>query len=76
MNALTRFATPLVLSCALAPAAQATTLVKMSTAQMTASATDIVVGVCTDARSVWVGRTLVTLATISVSESLKGASAK
>jgi hypothetical protein len=73
MNSLTRFAAPLVLSLALAPTAQSTTLVKMSTEQMTARATDIVIGVCTDARSVWVGRTLVTLATISVSESLKGA---
>jgi hypothetical protein len=73
MNALTRFAAPLVLSCAFTPASQATTLVKMSTEQMTARASDIVLGVCTDARSVWVGRTLVTLATIAVSESLKGA---
>jgi hypothetical protein len=47
-------------------------LVKMSTEQMTARATDIVVGTVTNARSVWVDRTLVTLAQVSVSESLKG----
>lgn len=72
MRPLLRLTAPLVLSCALASTAQATTLVRLSTEQMTARASDIVVGVCTNARSVWVGRTLVTLATVSVSESLKG----
>lgn len=72
MRSLLRLTAPLVLSCAFASTAQATTLVKLSTEQMTARASDIVVGTCTGARSVWVGRTLVTLATVSVSESLKG----
>jgi hypothetical protein len=72
MQSLTRLTAPLVLSCAFATTAQATTLVKMSTEQMTARATDIVVGTVTGARSVWVDRTLVTLAQVSVSESLKG----
>jgi hypothetical protein len=73
MQSLTRLTAPLVLSCALATTAQATTLLKMSTEQMTARATDIVVGTVTGARSVWVDRTLVTLAKVSVAESLKGA---
>ena len=54
MQSLTRLTAPLVLSCALASTVQATTLVKMSTEQMTARATDIVVGTVTGARSVWV----------------------
>jgi hypothetical protein len=72
MQSLTRLTAPLVLSCALATTAQATTLVKMSTEQMTARATDIVIGTVTGTHSVWVDRTLVTLAKVSVSESLKG----
>jgi hypothetical protein len=75
MKLITRYAAPLVLSCVCATAAQATTLIKLSTEQMTAQASDIVVGTCTDARSVWVGRTLVTVAKVAVAESLKGGGA-
>lgn len=72
MNLLLRLTAPLAVSCALATATQATTLVKMSTEQLTATATDIVIGTCKETRSVWVNRTLVTLATVAVDESLKG----
>jgi hypothetical protein len=53
-------------------AAEATTVVAMSTRTLTQAADVIVVGRCTAVRSVWEGRTLVTLATIVVTESLKG----
>ncbi|MGH8495764.1 MAG: hypothetical protein ACREVN_06485 [Gammaproteobacteria bacterium] len=72
MDALKRL-TPWLLLASLLPAVlQATTLVKMSTEQLAAQATDIVIGTCTSVRSIWVDRSLVTLATIDVSESLKG----
>jgi hypothetical protein len=51
---------------------QATTMAPMSTAQLAAQSSDIVVGTVTNLRSVWVNRTLMTLVTVSVSESLKG----
>lgn len=51
---------------------QATTLIKMSVEQMAESATDIVVGTVSNVRSVWVNRTLMTLTTVAVSESIKG----
>ena len=44
----------------------------MSMEQMAQGATAIVIGTCTGTQSQWVERRLVTLATISVSESLKG----
>lgn len=50
----------------------ATTMVELSAEQLTARASDIVHGTCTEVRSVWVGRSLVTLATISVADTLKG----
>lgn len=52
--------------------AEATTVSAMSNRALAESADVIVVGRCTSVRSVWAGRTLVTLATIDVTESLKG----
>jgi hypothetical protein len=54
------------------PAAWATTAVERSESDMVQEASIIVAGRCTDLRSQWAGRTLVTLATIQVSEVLKG----
>lgn len=51
---------------------QATTLARLSTEQLVAQSSDIVIGTVASLRSVWVDRTLMTLATVSVSESLKG----
>src|SRR5688572_22135531 len=45
---------------------------ELSLGDMTAGSEVIVQGTCTDLRSVWVGRNLVTLATVAVSEALKG----
>jgi hypothetical protein len=45
----------------------------MSMEQMAQEAAVIVIGKCTETRSEWSGRSLVTLATISVTETLKGA---
>jgi len=52
--------------------AEATTVADMSNRALTESAEVIVVGRCTSVRSAWEGRTLITLATIEVSESIKG----
>ncbi len=72
MHSLKRGATLLLLGLGVAGISQATTLVSMSTEQLAAQSDNIVIGTCTQLRSAWVDRTLVTLATISVSESLKG----
>ena len=52
--------------------AEATTVADMSNRALAESAEVIVVGRCTSVRSAWEGRTLVTLATVEVSESIKG----
>jgi hypothetical protein len=57
------------------PAATSLVSGMMSMEQMSQGASAIVIGQCTGTRSQWVGRSLVTLATISISESLKGAAA-
>jgi hypothetical protein len=44
----------------------------MSMEQMAQEASSIVIGTCLETRSQWVGRSLVTLATISVKERIKG----
>jgi hypothetical protein len=50
-----------------------TTLARdLSIESMVNQADVIATGICTDTRSVWVAQTLVTLATVSVTESLKG----
>jgi hypothetical protein len=62
-----------LLAVALAvPAAWATTAVERTEADMVQEAAAIVTGHCTQLQSQWVGKTLVTLATIQVSENLKG----
>ena len=52
--------------------AEATTVSAMSDRALAETADVIVVGRCTSVRSAWEGRTLVTFATIEVSESIKG----
>jgi len=54
------------------PAAWATTAVERTESDMIQEASIIVTGRCTGLQSQWVDRTLVTLATIEVSEVLKG----
>ena len=76
MNPLRRFSVCVLTALCLPAVTQATTLIKMSTEQLTARASDIVIGTCTEVRSAWIDRRLITLATISVSESLKGAARK
>jgi hypothetical protein len=72
---LKRLAALLLLAVGAPAFLQATTFEKMSTAQLAAESSDIVVGNVTNLRSVWVDRTLVTLVTVSVSESIKGSGA-
>jgi hypothetical protein len=55
-----------------AAALQATTAVELTNLELTQQADTIVIGKCQSVRSAWEGRTLVTLATISISETLKG----
>lgn len=55
------------------PAIHATTAVEMTENDLIQQASDIVVGKCIGVHSQWLDRDLVTLATIQVSESLKGA---
>src|SRR5262245_27770601 len=50
----------------------ATTIRRLTNQEMTQKAELITIGRCTETKSAWVGRNLVTLATISVSEVLKG----
>ena len=52
--------------------AHATTARRLSDEELTSTASVIVIGRCTAVRSVWEGRTLVTVATIAVEEALKG----
>jgi hypothetical protein len=47
-------------------------MVRMSDEELIERSSFIVMGQCTEARSAWVGRRLVTLATIAVHEVLKG----
>jgi hypothetical protein len=55
-----------------APALRATTAVERSDADLIQESAIIVTGHCTHLQSQWAGRTLVTLATIQISEVLKG----
>lgn len=75
MKSLKRLATVLLLGLGAPVLLQATTFEKMSTAQMAEAASDIVVGTVSSMRTVWVDRTLMTLVTVSVSESIKGSGA-
>lgn len=51
-----------------------TTALQFSNQDLAAQADLVVIGKCTDVRTAWVDRMLVTLATIQVSENLKGSS--
>ncbi len=62
----------LLATAAAIPAAWGTTAVERSESDMVQEAALIVTGHCTQLQSQWVGKTLVTLATIQVSEALKG----
>jgi hypothetical protein len=57
------------------PATDTTLTVALSLQDMVSQSDVIAIGNCIDTKSVWVDRSLVTLATISVSESLKGSGA-
>lgn len=57
---------------AFAPVAWATTARLLSNQALAAEADVIVIGRCVDVRTRWVGRTLVTAATVEVKESLRG----
>jgi len=73
MRRTVRAVVALCLLLALAvPVLEATTAIEMGTADMTQEAQVIVAGRCTSLQSTWIDRDLVTLATISVSEVLKG----
>lgn len=61
-----------VLLVGIAAPAAATTAVHMSDEDLVANADLILVGECLEVESTWVGRDLVTLATVQVSEALKG----
>jgi len=68
----TAFCATLLLAVAAFPAA-ATTAIHLSDEDLVQSADLIVVGRCAEVRSTWVGRDLVTLATVEVRDQLKGA---
>ena len=65
----------LLVACLVVPGAQATTAVERTEDNLIQDSTLIVAGHCTHLQSQWAGRTLVTLATIQVSEVLKGGAA-
>lgn len=62
----------LLVAAAAVPAVWATTAVERTESDMVQESALIVTGHCTHQQSQWVGRTLVTLATIQVTEALKG----
>lgn len=62
----------LLLLCALVATGKATTAVLLSNEALATGADAIVIGRCVDLHSAWEGRTLVTVATVTVGESLKG----
>ncbi len=62
------------LALAAVPALWATTILKQTDSEMIRRSGTIVTGRCTNLETAWVGRTLVTKATIAVDETLKGAS--
>jgi len=69
---MTRGLLAAALVCGSASTALATTVVQLSDADMARQSELIVTGRCAGLRSEWVGRDLVTVATIEVGESLKG----
>jgi hypothetical protein len=62
----------MALAILLAPSSEATTARKLSNEAMTTEATAIVAGRCTSVQTIWSGRVLLTMATIAVSDRLKG----
>src|SRR5262245_64910197 len=60
------------LTVLLGGASRATQLVPLSDVELIERSSLIVVGQCTEVRSAWVGRRLMTLATVAVHEVLKG----
>ncbi|MBF5044770.1 hypothetical protein FGE12_20395 [Aggregicoccus sp. 17bor-14] len=60
----------------LATAASATTAVRLSDEQLVEQSRQIVIGRAVESKSAWVDRALVTLVTVEVSETLKGAPAR
>ena len=71
MRALRLYGTFVLLLCAVV-AADATTAVTLSNRALTDGAEIIATGRCTGLRTVWEGRTLVTVATVAVDDVLKG----
>ena len=72
MTNYARVAGAAVLAILVASSSEATTARELTNEAMTAEATGIVTGRCTDVRSVWSGRVLLTVATIAVTDRLKG----
>ena len=60
------------LTLLLGGASRATQLVPLDEAQLVERSSLIVIGQCTEVRSTWMGRRLMTLATVAVRETLKG----
>ena len=72
LRSTVRAAIGLLVAILAVPALWATTAVERTETEMVQEAAIIVAGHCTHLQSQWVGKTLVTLATIQVSEVLKG----
>jgi hypothetical protein len=62
----------IILTLLLAGTSRATQLVPLTEADLVAQSSLIVIGRCTEVRSAWEGRRLMTLATVAVREVLKG----
>lgn len=60
----------------LSPLAHATTVVKLSDEQLVQESRQIVIGRAIESKSAWIDRSLVTLVTVEVSETLKGTPAR
>jgi hypothetical protein len=67
-----RIAGVMALALLVAASSEATTARELSNEAMTAEATAIVTGRCTSIRTMWSGRVLLTMATIAVTDRLKG----
>lgn len=72
MRNCARIARVMALALLVAASSEATTARQLSNEAMTAEATAIVAGRCTAVRTVWNGRVLLTMATIAVTDQLKG----
>jgi len=72
MRHLARVALCAAVVLAAVPVVQATTAIEMTENDLIQQASDIVVGRCIGIHSQWIDRDLVTLATIQVTESMKG----